>query len=74
LQGSADGTAWETLRRHEGDNVLKGPMAEAAWSVEPVGEGHRHFRVLQTGPNADPPFPNILACAGIELYGTLCVE
>ena len=33
------------------------------------GRGFRHFRILQTGPNLGGT--NVLACAGIELYGVL---
>jgi hypothetical protein len=47
-------------------------LAEASWKLEPAlvqGRGFRHFRILQTGPNLGGT--NVLACAGIELYGVL---
>jgi hypothetical protein len=47
-------------------------LAEASWKLEPAlvqGRGFRHFRIVQTGPNLGGT--NVLACAGIELYGVL---
>ena len=70
LQGSADGSTWETLREHTNDFTLSEvPMSTAAWEVEAGGRAFRHFRILQTGPNSAGT--QQLRCAGIELYGTL---
>jgi hypothetical protein len=70
LQGSADGSTWETLREHTNDSTLSDtPMSTAAWEVEAGGRAFRHFRVLQTGQNSAGK--HYLMCAGIELYGTL---
>jgi len=47
-------------------------LVEASWWLDTAlvqGRGFRHFRVLQTGPNMANN--NVLACAGIELYGVL---
>ena len=47
-------------------------LVEASWWLDTAlvqGRGFRHFRVLQTGPNMANN--NVLACAGIELYGML---
>ena len=47
-------------------------LAEASWKLEHAlvqGRGFRHFRIVQTGPNLGGT--NVLACAGIELYGVL---
>ncbi len=72
LQGSVDGAAWETLRRHVNDAAIAGALAETDWAIATAvvgGRFFRHFRVLQTGPNSSGS--NHLNCAGIELYGVL---
>ena len=68
LQGSLDGTTWQTLLRHENDASLAGvAMSTAAWPVDAGGQGYRHFRIFLTGQTS---FGNHhLMCAGIELYG-----
>ena len=70
LEGSADGTGWTTLKTHADDAGLTNTasMSTATWMVEAAG-AFRHFRILQTGPNAGGN--QQLFCAGIELYGTL---
>ena len=69
LEGSHDGRAWVALRTHTNDaSIAEASMATAAWPVEGATEAFRHFRILQTGPNASGY--NSLMCAGIELYGT----
>jgi len=63
---------WHTLRHHDNDGALATrDYAEASWPVEGP---FRCFRVLQHGANArgsGGSWCNHLACAGIELYGTL---
>ncbi len=73
LQGSVDGTTWQTLRRHENDASLADySMSTAAWPVDAGGQGYRHFRIFQTGAYI---FGNHhLMCAGIELYGSAKFE
>ena len=69
LEGSADGTAWSTLRTYANDAGLAAePMATASWPLA-TARSFRHFRIVQTGPNAVGDHQ--LTCAGIELYGTL---
>ena len=71
LQGSeGDSAGWVTLRKHTNDEVLanKG-FATAGWAVEGGKGSFSQFRVLMTGPNSSGY--NRLACAGLELYGTL---
>jgi hypothetical protein len=78
LQGSQDGAAWTTLRRHDNDTTMeqKGYVV-AHWAVEGVTTPYRHFRVHQHGPNALICGPargakqHCLSCNGIELYGAL---
>ena len=68
LQGSTDGRAWQTLRRHQDDASLSNDSTSAAaWPVDAGAQAFRHFRVLQTGSNSSGS--DYLACAGIELYG-----
>ena len=50
-------------------------MAVAAWALDGAavgGRSFRHFRVRQTGENANG-FDS-LHCAGIELYGRLATS
>ena len=71
LQGrEGDSADWVTLRNHTNDRALadKG-FATAGWAVEGGKGSFSQFRVLQTGPNSSGS--NFLACAGLELYGTL---
>ena len=71
LQGrEGDSAGWVTLRRHTNDQALADErFATAGWAVEGGKGSFSQFRVLQTGPNSSQH--NILACAGLELYGTL---
>jgi hypothetical protein len=70
LGGSHDGINWATLREHDLDTTLPAEeLSVANWAIENVNEAYRHFRILQTGPNA--ACDQYLACAGIELYGEL---
>jgi hypothetical protein len=78
LQGSVDGVAWTTLRRHDNDTTMKySSFAVVHWAVEGVSTPYRHFRVHQHGPNSyERHIPGStptrqLFCSGIELYGTL---
>ena len=71
LQGrEGDSAGWVTLRKHTNDQALadKG-FTTAGWAVEGGKGSFSQFRVLQTGPNSSGN--NYLACAGLELYGTL---
>ena len=73
LQGSLDGTTWQTLRRHENDTSLAVvSMSTAAWPVHAGGQGYRHFRIFQTGQTSTGD--HLLNCAGIELYGSAKFE
>eukprot|EP00908_Phaeocystis_cordata_P021292 Transcript_3641.p1 GENE.Transcript_3641~~Transcript_3641.p1 ORF type:complete len:480 (-),score=132.37 Transcript_3641:103-1491(-) len=73
LQGSLDGTTWQTLRRHENDASLADySMSTAAWPVDAGGQGYRHFRIFQTGQTGGGS--HHLMCAGIELYGSAKFE
>lgn len=66
--GDADG--WTTLRRHDGDASLRGGHSVAAFEVtQHTGTAFRHFRLRQHGLNSSGL--HILACGGLELYGTL---
>jgi hypothetical protein len=70
LQGSEDGEAWATLRRHDDDETMEAKgFFVAHWAVEGVTAPYRHFRVHQHGPNSAGD--DFLACNGIELYGRL---
>jgi hypothetical protein len=73
-----DSADWVTLRKHTNDEALAGNgFATAGWAVEGGKGSFSQFRVLMTGPNSEgstPPWNsghNTLACAGLELYGTL---
>ena len=69
LQGSLDGTTWQTLRRHENDaSLAEVAMSTAAWPVHAGGQGYRHFRIFQTGQTSAWGGHHLM-CAGIELYG-----
>lgn len=65
---------WHTLRTHVDDTSLEEtPWSVADWPIErnlASEVGYRFFRIKATGPNADPSNYRV-ACAGIELYGTL---
>ena len=71
LQGadSLDGP-WTTLRRHDDDQTIgqEAKSFAAAWAVE-AAQPFQVFRIHQHGQNAADG--DGLACAGIELYGTL---
>jgi hypothetical protein len=70
LQGSEDGEAWTTLRRHGHDGTMEAKgFFVAHWAVEGVTTPYRHFRVHQHGLNYSGSF--FLSCNGIELYGAL---
>ena len=71
LQGrEGDSAGWVTLRKHTNDQALADEgFATAGWAVEGGKGSFSQFRVLQTGPNSSGS--NTLACAGLELYGTL---
>eukprot|EP00966_Prymnesium_polylepis_P079615 1845011-Prymnesium_polylepis.1 len=84
LQGSDDGVAWVTLRRHADDTMLvESPHAQASWDLDAAtvaGRSFRHVRLLQTGPpsgvggvpaRGGGGTPNVLHCSGLELYGGL---
>ena len=70
--------SWTTLHKHEDDDSLKvEPFSVASWNIEPTKESlvpYRFFRIRSTGPNASGGDNLRLACAGIELYGTLTEE
>lgn len=66
---------WSDLLRHVEDGSLRLPGQYASWPV-PAGTTqppYRFFRLLQTGPNANPLSPHTLALSSIELYGLLYV-
>ena len=71
LQGAdrLDGP-WTTLRRHDDDQTIgqEAKSFAAAWAVE-AAQPFQVFRIHQHGQNAADG--DGLACAGIELYGTL---
>jgi hypothetical protein len=70
LEGSNDSTAWVVLKTHTNDQALAAAFSTAAWPVTPpTAEGFRHFRIFQFGKTSNNN--DHLACAGIELYGTL---
>jgi hypothetical protein len=71
LQGrEGDSADWVMLRKHTNDEALAYEgFAMAGWAVEGGKGSFSQFRVLQTGPNSYGT--NLLACAGLELYGTL---
>ena len=75
MEGSDDGRTWQPLREHANDESLAGKMAVAAWALDGAavgGRSFRHFRVRQTGKNANGH--DALCCAGIELYGRLATS
>jgi hypothetical protein len=75
LEGSNDAHTWQPLREHKNDRSLAGKMAVAAWALDGAavgGRSFRHFRVRQTGKNANGS--DRLCCAGIELYGRLATS
>ena len=63
---------WTTLRKHENDESLAArSWSVAHWPIDRSSEvGYRYFRIKSTGPNAAGGNFRV-ACAGIELYGTL---
>eukprot|EP01047_Picozoa_sp_COSAG01_P032685 COSAG01_NODE_2374_length_7803_cov_5.861241_9_plen_506_part_00 len=72
LQGSEDGEAWTTLRRHDNDETMEvKSFVVAHWAVEGVTTPYRRFRVHQHGVNSCRASHNNLICNGIELYGRL---
>ena len=75
LQGSADGAAWKTLKKHANDaSLAEKPHSIAFWALDAAcvgGDSFRFFRLLQTGPSSSSTAKNCLRCAGIELYGGL---
>ena len=75
LEGSNDAHTWQPLREHKNDASLADEMAVAAWALDGAavgGRSFRHFRVRQTGKNANGY--DELMCAGIELYGRLATS
>jgi hypothetical protein len=78
MEGSDDGRTWQPLREHANDESLgagRSNMAVAAWALDGAavgGRSFRHFRVRQTGKNANDS--DALCCAGIELYGRLATS
>jgi hypothetical protein len=75
LEASNDAHTWQPLREHKNDASLAGSMAVAAWALDGAavgGRSFRHFRVRQTGKNANGD--DYLDCAGIELYGRLATS
>ena len=81
MEGSDDGRTWQPLREHANDRSLDGSlagqMAVAAWALDGAavgGRSFRHFRVRQTGKNANGYAYDGLFCAGIELYGRLATS
>jgi len=74
LEGSKDGSSWTCLREHVNDSSLAATaFSVAAWPIENASAAvFRHFRVFQTGK--DSTGRDCLACAGMELYGTLLPE
>ena len=74
LEGSKDGSSWTCLREHVNDASLAATaFSVAAWPIENASAAvFRHFRVFQTGK--DSTGHDFLACAGMELYGTLLPE
>ena len=69
---------WTTLHKLEDDDSLRvEPFSVASWNIEPTKESlkaYRFFRIRSTGPNTSGGDNLRLACAGIELYGTLTEE
>ena len=74
LEGSKDGSSWTCLREHVNDSSLAATaFSVAAWPIENASAAvFRHFRVFQTAKNSSGT--DMLACAGMELYGTLLPE
>ena len=56
LQGSADGAAWKTLKKHANDaSLAEKPHSIAFWALDAAivgGDSFRFFRLLQTGRRA----------------------
>jgi hypothetical protein len=71
LQGcNGDDGDWVTLSEHKNDRALADEaFSTAGWAVEGGRGSFSQFRVLMTGPNSS--MNNYLACAGLELYGTM---
>lgn len=71
LQGSHDGTTWETLRTHAQDESLCKPGQFQSWPVEQGPEliFHQHFRVAMVSSGSGDV--QILNVTYMEMYGYL---
>eukprot|EP00729_Bicosta_minor_P032561 gene32561-biopygen22320 len=72
LEGSNDDSTWTLLKTHANDQALPAQgWSTASWPIEATADGasYRYFRIFQTGKNSYGS--DLLACAGIELYGLL---
>ena len=78
LQGSKDGSVWQSLVQHVADESLDQPGSCASWDVPPVAsdeecpkdsQGWRYVRILNTGPNAAGK--DYISISGFEIYGVV---
>ena len=71
LQGSKDGTVWQTLASHAQDTSLVEPGSTHTWEITPPAdaEGWRHVKILQTGVNGVGK--NFISLSGFEIYGSV---
>eukprot|EP00729_Bicosta_minor_P032630 gene32630-biopygen2706 len=72
LEGSNDDSTWTLIKTHANDQALPDQgWSTASWPIEATADGasYRYFRIFQTGK--DSSGYDLLACAGIELYGLL---
>eukprot|EP00668_Euglena_longa_P001616 GGOE01001908.1.p1 GENE.GGOE01001908.1~~GGOE01001908.1.p1 ORF type:complete len:449 (-),score=139.85 GGOE01001908.1:131-1477(-) len=73
FQGSVDGVAWQTLRRHVDDQNLHSQAFVASWAVDAKGEFFQQFRVLlDNWGNSRKTNALVLSC--FEVYGRLREE
>jgi hypothetical protein len=73
LEGSDNGVEWVPIRTHTNEAKLAlAQFSTASWPVTVQSVGFRHFRLFNFGVDSDGS--DRLACAGIELYGTLTVR
>ncbi|CAO2833742.1 unnamed protein product [Amaranthus hypochondriacus] len=71
LQGSLDGKQWTNLVEHKNDHKICKPGQFASWPVTGPQSllPFRFFRVMLTGPTADPTEPWKFCICFLELYG-----
>ena len=73
FEGSNDGRTWTTLKTHNNDQSLKAEKGSVAHlAVDGGSTAYRHFRVIQTGKDANNA--DHLVTQGMELYGELLLD